>query len=102
MITSVRSASIHDGKLGDATAWAVKVRNHQRDKLGVNLQVARNVGGAAYQIHWVSTYPSLADLDKTFKQIDADEGYKALVAEARQQGLFIGTSIHDSIYESIA
>lgn len=54
-----------------------------------------------YQIHWVSTYQSLADFEKAWKQIEADDGYRALVSEARQQDLFIGTSITDSLYESV-
>jgi len=102
MITSVRTAAIHDGKLAEAMAWAVKVRNYLRDKHGANVQLSRNIGGLAYQVHWVGTYPSLADFEKAMKQIEADEGYRSLLVEARQQGLFVGSSIVDSLYESIA
>jgi hypothetical protein len=101
MITAVRTGSIHDGKFGEAVAWAVKTTNYLRDKLGANTQLMRNVGGPAYQLHWVSTHQSLADFEKAIKRIEADEGYKTLVGEARQQGLFIATSIVDSLYESI-
>jgi len=102
MITAVRTASIHDGKIAEALAWAVKVTNYARDKFGANTQLMRNIGGPAGQIHWVSTFPSLADFENARKQIEPDEGYKSLVMEARQQNLFIGTSVVDALYESIA
>jgi len=101
MITVVRTANIHDGKIDAAFAWAVKIAKYGRDKLGMNTQVARNIGGELYQLHWVSTYPSLADAEKATKHAEGDEGFKALVGEARQQGLLVGTSIKDSIYESV-
>jgi hypothetical protein len=101
MITSVTTASVHDGKLTEAIAWAVKATNYLRDKFGTNAQLTRNIGGPLYQLHWVSTHQSLADYEKRIKQTEADEGYKTLVMEARQQGLLIGTSIVVSLYESI-
>jgi len=67
MITVVRTANIHDGKIDAAFAWAVKIAKYGRDKLGMNTQVARNIGGELYQLHWVSTYPSLADAEKATK-----------------------------------
>lgn len=101
MITLVRTISIHDGKLGDAIAWSVKVTNYIVEKHGLKGQVNRNIGGAGYQIHFVSSYHSLADFEKAMKQVEADPGYMALVLEARQQGLFIGASVKDALYESI-
>lgn len=102
MITVVRTASIQDGKFDGALAWAVKVTKYMRDKFGANMQLARNIGGPTHQVHWVSVYPSLADLEKAVRQAETDEGYKALLAEARKELLFIASSIGDSIYESIA
>jgi hypothetical protein len=101
MITVVRTANIQDGKFIDAFAWAVKATGYVREKLGTNAQLSRNIGGPTYQVHWVSTYPSLADFEKAVKRMEADEGYKSLIEEARQQRLFIGTSIVDALYESI-
>ena len=66
------------------------------------MQVVRNVGGPVYQIHWVSTYDSLAAYDRTIKKIEADEDYQELLAEVREQALFIGTSVSDSLYEAVS
>ena len=101
MITVVRTGSVHDGKFGEAVVWAVKITNYLREKLGANTQLMRNVGGPVFQLHWVSTHQSLADFEKAGKRIEADEGYRTFLAEARQQGLFIATSIVESLYESI-
>jgi len=101
MITAVRTASIHEGKIADAIAWALKVANHARSKLGSNTQVVRNIGGPIYQIHWVSTYQSLAEMEAAVKKTEADEGYRTMLLEARQQSFFIASSIADSIYETI-
>jgi|SRR5579871_6624061 hypothetical protein len=101
MITVVRTASINYGKMAEALAWAVKVTRYMRDK-SANVQLSRNIGGLVYQIHWASTHASLADYEQAGKRLEADEGYKALLAEAREQDLFVASSIKDSLYESIA
>ena len=103
MITWVRTANVHDGKLQEAFAAALKVSSYiDKTFEGVKIQVARNVGGPVFQVHWVATYESLAAFDATSKQIESNEGYRALIAELRQQGIFIGTSVVDSIYESVS
>jgi hypothetical protein len=101
MITTVRTANVHDGKIREALAWALKATKFLNEKFGTNIQVARNVGGPLFQVHWVATYKSLADFERISKQVEADEGYQALVTEGRQQDIFIGTSIVDSIYETV-
>lgn len=103
MITWVRTANIHDGKIQEAFSWAAKAANYINKKFeGVNVQVARNVGGPIYQVHWVATYQSLASFEKLGKQIESDEGYQGLLAEIRQQAAFIGTSVVDSLYETVS
>ena len=102
MITWVRTASIHDGKVEDSFAWAVKVANYINEKFEATVRVGRNIGGPVYQIHWVSDYQSLAVYEDLTKKVEADAGYQELLAEARQGGLFIGTSIVDSLYEMIS
>ena len=62
----------------------------------------RNIGGPIWQVHWVSNYESLAAYDKIMKGIEADSGYLKLVGEARDQKLFISTSIVDNLYEAIS
>ncbi len=102
MITLIRSATIHDGKLEEAFGWAVKVAGYLNGKFdSVNLQVARNVGGALYQVHWIATGPSLAECWETTQKTEADSGYKDLLAEGRQQGFLIGSSVTDQLLQSI-
>ncbi len=103
MITWVRTASIHDGKLREAFTWAAKVASYVNQKVpGMNLQVTRNIGGPVYQVRWISSLESLAAYEKAARQIESDDGYQALLAEVRQQGALIGASVVDSLYETIA
>ncbi len=51
MITFVRTATVHEGKLMDAMEWAADLAAYIRDNIeGANLQAARRVGGET--IHW--------------------------------------------------
>jgi len=103
MITWQRTADIHDGKLQETFAWAVKVTKYINQKFpGVNLYTARNVYGPVYQVHWFATYDSLAAYEKLRKQLETDEGYGRLLAEIREQGHLIGASVVDALYEKIA
>ncbi len=103
MITQVRTASIHDGKYQDAFAWATKVAGYVNQTIpGANVQVARNIGGPLYEVHWVLRSESLAEHEQQWKRLEADAGYQRLLTEGRQQGLFIGGSIVDRLYETVS
>ncbi|UCC54230.1 MAG: hypothetical protein JSV68_09710 [Anaerolineaceae bacterium] len=102
MITAVRSATIQQGTAIEAAfEWAVKVAMYLNENLGMNTKVQRNVAGSVYQVHWVTTVESLAQVDEVFQRMQADEGYGSLLAEAREQGLFDVSSIVDNLYQSI-
>lgn len=101
MITSVVTADIHDGKLADAFAWAAKAAGYVSKQLGTNLQIARNIGGLLYQVHFVSTFASLAEFEQFSNKLQADPGYQELVTQARQEELLIGRSIVTHLYESV-
>ena len=103
MVTNVLSAKIHDGKLVDTVAWALKLAAYVNEHVpGANLQVVRNVGGAMYELHWVGTAESLAAYDELNKRINADEGYQKLLNEGREQRLVIGSSVTERLYETVA
>ena len=103
MITWVRTANIHDGKINEAFEWAAKVASYINKKFdGANVQVLRNVGGPMYQVHWVGTHDSLAEFERQWKQIESDKGYRNLLTEIRRKGALIGTSVIDSLYESVS
>ena len=102
MIIHVRTAGIHDGKFQDALAWATKIGEYINQTIpGANVQVALNIGGPVYELHWVSRSESLAEHEQVLKRVDADAGVQRLRAEQRQQGLFIGSSIVDRLYETV-
>ncbi len=103
MVTNVLSATIHDGKLVEATAWALKTAAYINDRFPeANLQVHRNVGGAMYELHWIGTAESLAAYDDLNKRIQADDGYQKLLQEGRLRGHVIGSSVTERLYETIS
>lgn len=101
MITWLRTARIHDGEFEEAFAWAAKVAEYLSEAYDPTVEVRRNVGGWMYEVHWVSHYDSLADLDEVRRRLQEDDHYAELVKEAREAGLFIGTSISDYFYETV-
>ena len=102
MITFVRSAAIHDGKLADAFALAAKITDYIRTHYeGMNIEVSRNVGGPVFELHFVSTTESLTAYEDLNKRLEADEGYQAILNEVRQAGVFVGTSLTDRLYETV-
>ena len=103
MITQVRTAAVHDGKLPEAVEFGLKVVAYISDKFpDLNIQLIRNVGGPIYELHWVSSTETLATYEEVNKSIEADEGYQALVAEARQARVFVASSLVDRLYETIS
>lgn len=103
MITRVRTANMHDGKGHEAFAWAVKVATYINENFsGSNIQVMRNVGGPVWQVHWVDSHESLAAYEEVMKKVEADSGYLELLGEARDQKLFVSSSIVDSLYQAIS
>ena len=80
IITTVRTANIHDGKMQEAWVWAVKAAKYLNEKFGTNVSVHRNLGGPLFQVHWVATCESLAAFEKVHKQVDTDPGFQELIA----------------------
>ena len=103
MITQVRTAAVHDGKLPEAIEFGLKVVAHVNDKSPeLSVQLVRNVGGPLYELHWVSTFETLASYEDILKRLEADQGYQELVAEIRQAGVFVASSLVDHLYETIS
>jgi hypothetical protein len=90
VITFVRTATVHEGKLMDAMEWAADLAAYIRDNIeGANLQAARRVGGA------------LAAFEQVMGRMEADDGYREQLSEARGMGLFVSQTLFDEIYQSI-
>ncbi|MEZ4416926.1 MAG: hypothetical protein R3E10_14340 [Gemmatimonadota bacterium] len=102
MITAIRSAEIHDGQVDKAFEWGVKVARYIDANIeGVSVEVLRSIGGSVFQIHWMSRYQSLAAFEQVWSRLETDSGYRTLIAEARDQGLLIGASIEDNLFQSV-
>ena len=101
VITAVRTANFQEGKAPAAIEWALKVANYINENHGWNVQVTQNVTGMLNQVHWVSTHESLGTLDERGAQLNADAGFQALIAEAAEAQLFVGSSITDALYRSV-
>jgi hypothetical protein len=102
MITFVRTAAIHEGKLMDAMEWAADLAEYIRDNIeGANLQAARHIGGEMYQVCWIATYDSLAAFEEVMGRMEADDGYRERLSDARGMTLFVSHTVFDEIYQSI-
>lgn len=99
MITSVRSANIHEGKGKEATAWAKATAEYLNDTFNTNISVLANIGGPLLQLHWVNTHESLGALEVLREKMDADAGFQERVEAAA--GLFVGSSLVDSLYRTV-
>ena len=103
MITQVRTATVHDGKLPEAVEFGLKVVAYVNDKFPESTpQMIRNVGGPLYELHWVSTFETLASYEDLSKRLEADQGYQELLAEVRQARLFVASSVVDHLYETVS
>ena len=103
MITTVRSASISPGKIDEGFAFAVEIAHYINENLpGTTVQVLRNIGGKMAQVHWVSTYESLAAYEAYWTKLENDAGFKEKLAEARGNELYVADSIVDSLYQTIS
>ena len=103
MITQVRTATVHDGKLPEAVEFGLEVVALVNEKFPeLSPQLMRNVGGALYELHWVTTTETLASYDELTKSLEADPDYQELVGEIRAAGIFVASSLVDSLYETIS
>lgn len=99
MITIVRTIEITPGKEKEATEIARKQGQYINDHYA-KTQVMRNIGGQLNQLHWVVNYESLVAMEAFRKKITADADFQVLIAKG--EGLFVGGSAFDSIFEVIS
>jgi hypothetical protein len=101
MITFTRTANIRQGNLEAGFEWAVKVTMVIKQNLGQDFQVHRNVTGSPFQVHWSTTYDSLAAFETIAAKIAEDEDYLALLIEQREHEYLDTSSIQDRLFASI-
>ena len=103
MIISLRTADIQDGAQETAFAWAVGIAAYVNEHFpGHDVRVARNVGGPVAQVRWIANYDSLAEFERTWQAMEADDGYISMIRDAREQELFFAAGILDEIMQVIA
>ena len=99
MITFVRTRSIAPGKAAEAMAFAQQVTKLVKDKFGVELRTSVPIGGNPDRIAFVTTYPSMAELETAATKLVADADYQKLIAANAQT--FLPGSAHDEMWMSM-
>jgi len=99
MIRFVRTASIAQGKFGDAIAFAKQISEYLKRQHGLQLEVMLPVGGNPQRVAWRAEYESLAALDALQTKLLLDREYLDLVAKG--SGNFIAGSLNDAIWRTI-
>ena len=99
MITFVRTRSIAPGKAAESRAFSEQVTKLVKDKFGVELRASVPIGGNPDRIAFVSTYPSMAELEATATKLVADADYQKLLAANAQT--FLPGSTDDELWMSV-
>lgn len=97
----VTSANVTPGKRQEAIQWAQKAAAYITDKYSeLTVQIMENINGPVNQLHWVESWDTLAPWEEYAKQVDADSGWQALLAEGG--GLFDADSIVRKWYRPLS
>jgi dienelactone hydrolase len=97
-----RKAQIQEGKTLEAIQFAKEVKeyfNVNYPEVLVSLYIEKS--GTAIIVHWFADYKDQATYNRLVPQIAKDEKYLALVSKARDLGLFLWESLHDTSLTSI-
>lgn len=95
----VRGIDIHDGKTPPAWEWAVEITDYINGRFPeANFEALQQIGGGVNRVFWPNQFDTMAALEEWIEKSDADEGFQQRVAESRDAGFFIGTSLRDAIY----
>lgn len=96
MIAFYRSASIAQGKVASALAFAKEISAHIKDKAGVDVSIAVPIGGNPNRVGWAARYDNLAALDAMQTKLMTDAKYMELLGKGADN--FIPGSVHDEIW----
>lgn len=99
MISFHRTASIAQGKVASAHAFAHKISAFIKKQTGVELRISIPVGGNPNRIRWSSDYENLAALEAQQGKLFADPKYMDMVAKGAEN--FIPGSINDEIWRGV-
>lgn len=93
-----RSAVPAQGKVAEATEWAVQI-GALADKLAPDAKVktlATAFGDTG--IHWFFDAPDLATLERWMTRVESDPGYREMVAKSQAQGLLLAGTLRTVLY----
>lgn len=99
MIYFLRSATIAQGKMVPAMAFAREIAEFIKTKAGVDVKIGMPVGGEASRIGWFAEYKNLAELDEFQTKLLRDSEYLALTSKGAEN--FVAGSLQDFIWRLI-
>lgn len=85
--TLVTRAVIDRSAMMDAIAWSTQVAEHVTKVTGVSTTVATSAAGKMFEVSWLASVDTPAELDK-MNGINTDAGYLELLAAAGTKQLF--------------
>ena len=97
MIEFHRVATIANGKIPGALAFAHEISAYLKDAHGIEVAVAMPVGGNPHRIGWSSHYENLAAMEAKQTGYMSDPKFMDMLAKSAD--LFISGSVHDEVWK---
>lgn len=102
MITVVRTTPFFQGKEREAMEWSIQAEKILREKCSWKGQIMVNISGPVNQVHWVSTYASLAESEAWDKEMQKNDAMQNLLKEAGERNLFESSGVKDHFYSTVS
>jgi hypothetical protein len=93
-IVTVTQSTIVNGHLGDAMGWGMEVLEYVNNVTGMSGLFVNSAAGNFFDVSWIFSAQSGAELDSANQSIQADPGYIALIDKAG--GFFVQGSAQRS------
>lgn len=87
------SASLTGRNIGKAVAWSCDVAEHVTKVTGQASTVVMSAAGTMYQVGWLSSVDTPAELDAATAALSGDAGYLEMVEHAGNERWFIDGSV---------
>jgi hypothetical protein len=95
MLINVRTAVVLPGKLGEAMAWAARVRDAV-NQLGGELKLGTQIGARATTLVWIAEYKDFADFEQKSAMLISSSDYHKAISEAAN--LLVAGEIRDQLF----
>lgn len=97
MIKFYRVATIANGKIPGALAFAREVTAYLKDRHGIEVTIAMPVGGNPHRIGWSSSYENLGAMEAKQSAYMSDPKFMEMLGNSAD--LFINGSVHDEVWK---